>query len=95
MIFLLTPFSARPEPPCARRRARHIVRSTLASCALVGKSLLREGAGKRFEVHELLRQFSAEKLVQMREEHEETQASILARHGHFYQRLGRLEEARE
>jgi DNA-binding SARP family transcriptional activator/predicted ATPase len=62
--------------------------------ALLDKSLLRRGADGRFEIHELLRQFAAEKLIASPDECQ----TIGARHAAFYleficQRKAALEDA--
>lgn len=70
-----------------------IVGATLSQLALVDKSLLRyiqDDAGQgRYEIHELLRQFAAEKLQQIANE----QNTIQERHAAFYTAwLGSLEK---
>jgi predicted ATPase/class 3 adenylate cyclase len=54
--------------------------SLLLLSALVDKSLLRKSASGRFEMHEILRQFSAEKLKEFPEEHQ----AARARHGNYF-----------
>ncbi len=57
--------------------------------ALVDKSLLYRAGGKRYELHELIRQYAAEKLAQRQEDLQQTKIV----HGHYYLELLRASEA--
>ncbi len=54
--------------------------SLLLLSALVDKFLLRKSVSGRFEMHEILRQFSAEKLKEYPEEYQ----AVRVRHGHYF-----------
>ena len=61
-----------------------------ALLALVDKSLLRQSAAERFEVHEVLRQYAAEKLQEQPAE----QATVRQAHAQYYLELAELAETR-
>jgi predicted ATPase/DNA-binding SARP family transcriptional activator/uncharacterized protein HemY len=60
------------------RQVAGATRSTLEALAI--QSLLQDGGGARYQMHELLRQFAAEKLAEWPQE----QAEAHARHGDYY-----------
>ncbi len=73
-----------------REAAAQVTGATLATlAALIGKSLVRRNADGRYDLHQVLRQYAAEKLAQVPQAQQETQS----RHGEYY--LDLLEEAGE
>ncbi|MCB0211266.1 MAG: tetratricopeptide repeat protein, partial [Anaerolineae bacterium] len=74
-----------------RDAAQEVVRATLLTLtALVDKSLLRASPSGRYDVHELVRQFAAEKLSQMPDEQMTTQE----KHCRYYAKFLQARDAR-
>jgi predicted ATPase len=64
-----------------REAAKQVADATLAVLSgLVTKSLVRRSSARRYDLHELIRQFAAEQLTQR----PHVQATTQARHGRFY-----------
>ncbi|MEZ4736325.1 MAG: tetratricopeptide repeat protein [Caldilineaceae bacterium] len=75
---------ARFRGGCTRDAAQQVTGAALSTLSmLIDKSLLRRTAEGRFVIHELLRQFAAEKLA----EDEAEVATIHARHANYYLKL--------
>lgn len=72
---------ARFRGGCTRDAAQQVTDATLSTLSmLIDKSLLRRTAEGRFVIHELLRQFAAEKLAQ----DEDEAATVCAHHATYY-----------